>query len=402
MNLLVVGNGFDLAHKLPTRYSDFLDFMSLYIDKVYDWRFNWQMFDEELHKLEYSALDNILADLKQFPKFNAPVKKIFYDCTSLPLIGEREFYINDWLMYLLCVYSYRRSLENPKYMWIDIEEEIKKLLMQLDKTDSFFRKKTRLSVLAPYKSSNDNKPKTFYFNSLFSQINRVQDIPDDKLKGEMINFLFRDLERLECLLKFYLNLVQSDFHMREKKFFNINTNFPYSIMIDHFISFNYTNISTIYLSEEQKSNIHYVNGDLGDDSKIILGFENHDSNKTYEFCNNNIDSFCKTSQRVNYNMDYEYKKWIRICHDETYEKINTYIIGHSFALSDKQILLDIIKQSDNVTIYCHSKDDNDNGDRQSKIANLKKILGENEFLECVNNPVAKPCIRLKSQKEIEL
>lgn len=33
MNTLVVGNGFDLAHGLPTRYSDFLDYVTLYIMK---------------------------------------------------------------------------------------------------------------------------------------------------------------------------------------------------------------------------------------------------------------------------------------------------------------------------------------------------------------------------------
>ena len=32
-NLLVVGNGFDLAHGLPTKYSDFLDYVTLYITK---------------------------------------------------------------------------------------------------------------------------------------------------------------------------------------------------------------------------------------------------------------------------------------------------------------------------------------------------------------------------------
>ena len=29
MNILVVGNGFDLAHGLPTKYSDFLDFVKI-------------------------------------------------------------------------------------------------------------------------------------------------------------------------------------------------------------------------------------------------------------------------------------------------------------------------------------------------------------------------------------
>lgn len=30
MNILIIGNGFDLAHRLPTQYSDFLDFVKAY------------------------------------------------------------------------------------------------------------------------------------------------------------------------------------------------------------------------------------------------------------------------------------------------------------------------------------------------------------------------------------
>ena len=29
MNILVIGNGFDLAHGLPTKYTDFLDFIDV-------------------------------------------------------------------------------------------------------------------------------------------------------------------------------------------------------------------------------------------------------------------------------------------------------------------------------------------------------------------------------------
>lgn len=46
MNLLVVGNGFDLAHDLPTRYSDFLDFMTSYISRNCQ---NWQYWGKFFH-----------------------------------------------------------------------------------------------------------------------------------------------------------------------------------------------------------------------------------------------------------------------------------------------------------------------------------------------------------------
>ena len=29
MNILLIGNGFDLAHGLPTRYTDFLEFIKI-------------------------------------------------------------------------------------------------------------------------------------------------------------------------------------------------------------------------------------------------------------------------------------------------------------------------------------------------------------------------------------
>ena len=31
VNILIIGNGFDLAHHLPTQYSDFLDFINAFL-----------------------------------------------------------------------------------------------------------------------------------------------------------------------------------------------------------------------------------------------------------------------------------------------------------------------------------------------------------------------------------
>lgn len=34
MNILVIGNGFDLAHDLPTRYQDFLGFVERFLNII--------------------------------------------------------------------------------------------------------------------------------------------------------------------------------------------------------------------------------------------------------------------------------------------------------------------------------------------------------------------------------
>ena len=404
MNLLVIGNGFDLAHGLPTRYSDFLDFMALSINKVYDWRFHWGFPDKVkgnkktyYHELEYSALDNILVDLKQFPKFNEPVKNIFNNNEIEQLINNnfdfRMVQMNDWLRYLLCIYSYKKSLENPAYMWIDIEYEIEELLIRLQSLEKIFGEESIFPITVPYINGNDKTPKEFYFTTLFERFRRKNNIPEDKIKSEVFSILFQDLEKFNLLLKFYLTLVQKKFHNEDRRVFNINTNSENAINIDHIISFNYTDISSIYLTENQKSNIHYINGNLDDDSKIILGFENPDSNKTNEFCDNNINLFFKDNQRNIYDVDYRYNTWIKEYKEKFDEKINVYIIGHSLALSDKKILLDIMDKVDHVTIYYHS-----NEDKRNKNTNLLKILGEDKFFKYSSNSL----MVLKSQKEIEI
>lgn len=77
MNILVVGNGFDLAHDLPTRYSDFLDFMTLYITKNYP---SWQKwgtnsFHDGNNYFKY--YNSILCDISSKISKNSKVRILF-------------------------------------------------------------------------------------------------------------------------------------------------------------------------------------------------------------------------------------------------------------------------------------------------------------------------------------
>ena len=427
MNLLIVGNGFDLAHKvttesmssntlqvhLPTKYSDFLDFMVLCINSMWNgemdnnWR-HWGCWDEIESKkpremespyaLVISAIYNILEKINSNDNIsNVIVKNIFNDNIDLisKKINKNILRDNEWLKYLLCIYSYKKSLENPSYMWIDIEDEIQKLLIRLQSLDKVFDNNFILPIIVPYINGNDKTPKDFYFTTIFERFKRKNNVPEDKIKSELFNILFQDLEQFDFLLKFYLKLVQKTFHREGKKIFNINTNFKNSIIIDRVLSFNYTNISSIYLNENKKSYIHFINGNLKKSSNIILGIENPDKDRLVEFCDNNINLFFKNFQRVLYDMDYKYSYWVRekFTHDEK----NLYTIGHSLAYSDQFILLDAMEQSNSVVIYYYNDED-----KLNKTTNLYKILGDKKFSQYVNNRSGKPHITLKSQKEIEL
>ena len=398
--ILVVGNGFDLAHGLPTKYSDFLYFMTLCIVKLApDWR-RWGAWDGINHfQLEQSAFEHILSNTSN----NKMVKKLFdenfeYVNQISKHIDFKNFMHNDWLSYFICIYAFRQKL-NYEFQWIDIEEELMAMLKEINNLTVTYN--LEISVLVPYRSGNDKSPKPFFFKTLRKYIKTLEDVPKNKLKSEVFKCLFKQLEQLSKLLKFYLTLVCDEYHKEEKKFFKFSTNMGDKFYLSHVISFNYTDISTVYNTQAK---VYYVNGSLTD-PQIILGIENPFSQENYSYFDNDIHLFFKNVQRVLYDFQYRHNAWLsqkeHIMY-KRYDGINqfddtnrVYIVGHSLAVSDKHILLDIIESAYDVTIFYYN-----DSDKQSKITNLYKILGDDKFYRYINNEFGSPKIILKHQREI--
>lgn len=130
MNILVIGNGFDLAHGLPTNYSDFLTFCRM-IKEVYSIEQNGN---------ENQVWDDLGIELKQ-AKNTERFKKLFFQMYSISHESENciktdtnydEFYENikdnAWLEYFLNRSSYRGD------NWIDLETEMSEVIEALVKT----------------------------------------------------------------------------------------------------------------------------------------------------------------------------------------------------------------------------------------------------------------------------
>lgn len=83
-------------------------------------------------------------------------------------------------------------------------------------------------------------------------------------------------------------------------------------------------------------------------------------------------------------------KWMKSSGKNYEERIKMhelYIFGHSLDVTDKDILRDLILNDNvNTTIYYHKtydksgKDDNGRNDLGSKIANLIKVIGQDELI----------------------
>ena len=400
--ILVVGNGFDLAHGLPTKYSDFLYFMALCIDHLTQWR-TWRVYRDIDNDSKQLAEQTALAGILLKPYKNTRVKNIFDENivhiqNTFTGSSFKDFEMNDLLLYFLCIYDFRQNL-NSNFQWIDLEAELMQLLEYLNKLSD----KVIYTTTVPQLTNNSMIFQTFRFSTLNSYLKKLTKTPREKIKSMMFAHLFEQLEQLSSLLKFYLKLVLDDFYKEPQKVFQFSPKIDACFPVTHIISFNYTNTSSIYNPDAE---VYYVNGCLTD-KHIILGTENTFPSVDKSYVDNNLHLFFKNVQRILYDFRYKHTKWLNsretLLHKSADGKNtidhnnNVYIVGHSLAFSDKNILLDIFENADHVTIFYYSY-----SDKIDKLANLYKILPDELFYRYINNDDTNSKISLKPQSDISL
>ena len=112
MNILVIGNGFDIEHGIPSSYKNFLDFIRAYI-RVYEYRDSLDMIDENNFQYELCKISSKYKNpslLLQKMQESKSIEREFGDVVSN----------NCWVQYFFD----RTSRLGGKYNWVDFEAEI--------------------------------------------------------------------------------------------------------------------------------------------------------------------------------------------------------------------------------------------------------------------------------------
>ena len=350
MNILILGNGFDLAHGLKTKYSDFLDYCveknnkriigminygTTFIDNIWLQHFittcnnygkNWVDLEDEIYRVVLS-LNKTLLDLS-----GGEIEMIFPLTFSIKKdILEFNFYkIIDYLK------TCNNRLEKNKKKYITVE-------------------------------TND-------FSHLYFYIENYQGL---------INFIYDQLRTFVEMFERYLNeVVMSEIDSEPKYQLSLLQSSKPNIKSFLFIlNFNYTNTLTkLYkdtMDSKQKKSIRnfYVHGKINANN-IVLGTQFFDDK------NNNIPSefnvFRKHNQRHRYNTIEDYQSLLQIIkssNDNT--KRIFHVIGHSLDKSDYAILKHIfLAHNDSIiNIYYHDEEA-----QERLINNITKIIGEEEVM----------------------
>lgn len=367
MNILVIGNGFDLAHGLPTRYDDFLNFVEEFIEYKVTNECNMRFLDyfkslNETNINLYDQIDGLIED-------------------------------NRWLNYFLTLRENKVLLN--KLTWIDFESEISKVIKTFDEyrnkliSEKVFENEQMRIDEHSFDVLHyilEKKEKIIQIDCLLS----LENIRE--LKEELIT----DLNRLIRCLEIYLDdYVRKNYFDKLKKI-----KFIEALKIDKILTFNYTNT---YEHVYGKSNINfdYIHGKADikhnlNSCNLVLGIDEYlgenEKNSNIEFI-----QFKKFFQRIYKGTGCLYKDWIKFYTEQKGKtpkiphELNLYFIGHSLDVTDKDILKELILFDEaNTTIYYHNQEA-----LGRMIANLVKVIGEDELIRRTGGSNA--CIKFVQQ-----
>lgn len=339
-NVLVIGNGFDIAHGLYTKYIDFYNFCNA-IKRVLN------------DKKDIAIREDIKEELlrSEFMKSTANIinnKKIVNDDMLEKMINicKNNYWLN-------CIEE--RNLSNDPH-WCDIEgviaDEISKLSYVAKKYDG-----ARVNARA----LNESKEIINIYQHVMNYASKSY-----SFKTSVCLFkekLLSDLNDLTWMLEIYL----SKFLNRKSKTYK----FFETLNIDYIINFNYTDT----YNKLYKKNIptHFIHGKIRNNDKdamnMVFGIGdsiNEDDNN-YEFI-----EFQKYYQRIIYKTGNNYAKWL-----DNNEIMNIFIFGHSVNEVDGDIIKRLItRKYTNIYIYYY-----DQPALNSIVANLTRILGKEMIID---------------------
>ena len=339
--LLVIGNGFDLAHGLKTKYTDFLDFV---INKI------------------FKRQSGFFPDYKMgyFVKFENDQSKNRLSLDDLEKCIDSVG--NIWLGHFN---QLKVSNDFMGKNWIDFETEIENVIEKIEK-----RILNKMSS-DEWKSSKLERIMGVYFKQ-----------SAENIMQEFVPRLKFDLKILTLLLEQYLIEEEKELKADTKTFFK-------NLKPDAVISYNYTHTFQKLYATDEKIPVHFIHGELGK-RNLVLGIGETlpgDEKNNFTVC----ASFKKFFQRIKHRLGNQYEKVTKI-KDNRIIPWQVIIYGHSLDVTDKDSLYWLLKRHDEknyvtnvsnaskIIIYYY-----DENAYNQQIANAMQIIGKDELIEAVNS-----------------
>ncbi|MBP2658521.1 MAG: hypothetical protein H6Q69_1553 [Firmicutes bacterium] len=356
MNILVIGNGFDIAHGLKTSYYDFITQIKSIKNDSYDF--------VQLNKdFEYDKAND--QEIRQ--KFEE-LKKITYSNLFLNhFIRSEEIENNSWC-------GIEDEIERVINAWISILNVIDErgFFTDCNKENEFIIKSFS-SVLDKIFSDTTSKSGTVTYH-----LHEVDQ--RGRIKSSLFDRLRREFDGMIRAFELYLELFVET--KQPQKCFDMTKIHPKLI-----VDFNYTSTSKIYDDIETK----FIHGKTGSNNMVMgMNVYGEDYDKRFVY-------FMKFFQRIQHKNDIlKVNDLIELVDTRELEwpinkkprsLQNVYFIGHSMSNADGDIIR-LLKSSvidyenfqieSRFIIYCYNQ-----GDYEQKVINLFEVFGKDKTIQMI-------------------
>lgn len=372
--IILIGNGFDLAHGLKTKYEDFINWY-------------WDQRVNGFNKTHNNISEDPLCEFRMEKQY---VWSLLYTNSLTPFYGygkisskdvirrilSNDFGINIKHSFSPFFDSIIRSFETKG--WVDIENEYYNLLTKYAITEPSPVELNNLNAqlqfvqeqLAKYLTEASQKrilPSNKLHFKIYAPIN-TQDISieSSKVFREYINSCISQKTDVwqEKQTRYESNDLSLD---KVKRYVQSSDRTDYTelpdlfMLPDHilFVNFNYTNTANFYLRRGVSSQIH-IHGSLGDPQNIIFGYGDEMDINFPKLQNLNDNECLRKIKSIKYLESDNYRNVLSFINSAPYQ---IYIMGHSCGNSDRTLLNTLFEHKNCISIkpYFYKKNDgNDN------------------------------------------
>lgn len=376
--IILIGNGFDLAHGLPTRYEHFMDWY---------WG-EWEKILRNSHRQEEVDVlcsFRLASDDKSFVDFLKRFKPSFEYVRKINFISELKKISTCVIekcpfLELIC-----KSVETKG--WVDIENEYYKLLTSplnkeryngriikvkdLNEQLQFLREKLEnyLSCIDINTQKGKEKIKNIIYSpinhcdisvsgvySLVEHVNHGLICSDNELimKLGLYGYSHSDIEYLNEFRKGH------DYNDSLVHTYLLANKYPEELLLPNeimLLNFNYTNTASLYLPITKPGfEINHIHGELSKPNSIIFGYGDELDENYSKISNLNDNEYLKNFKSIKYLESDRYRKALQFMDAAPYQ---VFIMGHSCGNSDRTFLNTLFEHKNCVSIkpYYHKRKD---------------------------------------------
>ncbi len=312
--ILLVGNGFDIAHQMKSKFSDFATY---YLNQV----------------LVPELVNCITNRQTSHPYFKRNFLKNMAKKGG-GVIRREDPYDMMW------------SLAHGEHI-----QELITYLNQNYNVPSLFLSNSLLAKLYFSTDKNWFDIENLYFRELIPLKNSALE-KQSSFDPKNLLKLNLDFEEIKLAVGDYLKGLPITNNQDIEAFFYSHLSEVKSVYV---VNFNYTSTVLQYFSDSANVTVNHIHGSL-ENNNIVFGYGNDQNNDYQEMKNSEIDGFLQYFKTFDYLNDINYNRVYSEALDSL-EQYEVYVIGHSLGMTDKTLLSEILNSDKCKKIHLFKRKD---------------------------------------------